>query len=74
MYMLKSYNKFFVCKVGKFQACGWEDFYIHRSKHDLKNVMKFETMEEAQNFLDNNPKVEEDFDAWIIKICESEWK
>ena len=71
MVILKNYNKFL---VGTVQSFKWEDFYIHRHPSDYARLVRFDSPEEAQTFLDDHPDVEQDFDAWIVPDERAEWK
>lgn len=67
MFALKNYTKFVV------GGPVWEDFYIHRFPSDLKKLVTFQTRDDAQAFLDTNPSLEKNFDAWIVEINPAEW-
>lgn len=70
MYILQNYNKFL---IGDLYSFRWDDFYIHRFKQDYNRLVKFESIELAKSFLESNPQIEVDFDAWIIPIDKYHW-
>ncbi len=70
MFFFKNYNKFL---IGNTESFRWDDFYIHRFVHDFDKLVKFNTFEEAQKFLEQHPEIGKDFDAWIVKQDRSEW-
>lgn len=71
VYVLRNYNKFLVGKIDHFY---WADFFIHRFRNDYKKLLKFNSPMEAQEFLDNHPEVENDFDTWISREMPEDWK
>ncbi len=68
--ILRNYNKFLIGAEGHLM---WEDFYIHRFDTDFKKLVKFESKEDAQSFLDRHSELETNFDAWIVETNSSDW-
>lgn len=81
--ILRNYNRFLVDKEIKdptkrklvLSPCTprWEDFYIHRFIGDYKKLKKFDSVSEAKQFLEENPHLEDEFDAWIEETQPELW-
>ena len=67
VFVLKNYNKFL------FNDGTWNDLYIHRFKQDFRRLKKFKNVTEASEYLERNPNLEKDFDAWIVETGISKW-
>lgn len=70
MYALRNYNRFV---TGSRDNPQWTDFGVHRFDTDYKRLVKFDTREEAQSFLDAHPELENTFDAWIVETDPANW-
>lgn len=70
MYLLKNYNHFV---TGTRENPKWEDFYIHRFLQDRRKLVTFPTIKEAQDFLDQNPDLEEYREGWIERVDDHGW-
>lgn len=73
VFILKNYNAFLIVGTGTTDSFRWDNFYIHRFHADFKKLVKFNTHQEAQDFIDRHPEIEEKFDAWITPTKESDW-
>lgn len=71
MFFMRNYNRFL---VGTKECPRWEDFYIHRNPRDYLKLLKFETTQEAEEFLEAHPQLQVDFDAWIMPCDPNDWK
>lgn len=70
IFILRNYNRFL---VGTKEYPQWDDFFIHRFDTDFHKLIKFNTSDEAQDFIDKNPKLESEFDAWICSTKLTDW-
>ncbi len=71
MYMVRNYNRFL---IGTREAPKVEDFFIHRFKSDVKKLIRFETRQEAQAYLDAHPKLFADWgEPWIVTFYPEVW-
>lgn len=70
MFIIRNYNRFL---IGPTHRPRWDDFYIHRFVEDFKKLLKFETKQEAIEFVQDHPEIEVEFDAWIQETNQDEW-
>lgn len=70
MFVIKNYNRFVVNKDGQTQ---WEDFKHFRDPIGFRKLIKFDTRNSAQEFLDSHPELEEDFYGWIVELNPDDW-
>lgn len=69
-FLIRNYNRFL---VGTRESFRWVDFYIHRFTEDFDKLVKFNSKEDAQTFLNQHTELEKDFDAWILPTNRSIW-